>query len=387
MIRLLIYAVLILAGLLVGPTLTANKGYVLVAVGEYTVETSVLGAVVVLLVAFGLLQLLEWAVIKGINLTGSTLAYPRRWRRNQARKHTLQGALALAQQDWAGAEKAMAKGAQAGEYPVINLLAAARAAHHRGDPEACEGYLTQAEALPNAAKAVRITRLRYQIDDGELAQARQSLEALEPKLRQQPQVLKLALELYRAQQDWDALARLLPALSKHKVLPETALEALPEEIEVACLSQCPDLTALEQRWQGLSRRLKRADAVVRAYVTGLARFGQPAQGRKLVLERLDKVAPQPMLLGLLPELAEDAGESVSHILERKYPGLESVALMDCYAALAEKERAWHRAKEWHQKAAKSEPTLDRYRALARVQEQLGERDGALHSYRQILAMS
>ncbi|MBY5922714.1 heme biosynthesis HemY N-terminal domain-containing protein [Ferrimonas balearica] len=387
MIRILFYAVLVLAGLLVGPTLVANKGYVLVAIGEYTVETSVVGAVLVLLVAFGLLQLLEYLVVKLINLTGFTLASPKRWRRNRSRKHTLQGALALAQQDWDAAERSMSLGAQAGEYPVINYLAAARAAHHRGDPEACERHLAEAEKLPGADKAVRVTRLRYQIDDGELALARQGLEALDPKLRQQPQVLKLALDLYRRQQDWDALARLVPALTKHKVLSESELAALPEEIEVACLAQCPDMPALEQRWQGLSRRLKRAEPVLVAYVQGLARFGEMAQGRKLLLEHLDKSAPQPELLAPLPALSQDAAESVVHILERKYPESDSLALIECYAALAEQDRAWRRAKEWRQKAVEQAPTAGRYRALAQVQEQLGEREGALHSYRQLLSLS
>ncbi|MBY6187479.1 heme biosynthesis protein HemY [Marinobacter hydrocarbonoclasticus] len=387
MIRILFYAVLVLAGLLAGPTLVANKGYVLVAIGEYTVETSVVGAVIVLLVAFGVLQLLEYLVVKLVNLTGFTLGSPQRWRRNRSRKHTLQGALALAQEDWTAAEQAMAKGAQAGEYPVINYLAAARAAHHRGDPEASESYLAAAEKQPGATKAVQITRLRYQIDDGELAQARQGLEALEPKLRQQPQVLKLALELYRRQADWDALARLVPALTKHKVLPEEALAALPEEIEVACLNQAPDRDALEQRWQGLSRRLKRSEVVIIAYAQGLARFGDMALGRKQVLDRLDKVAPQPVLLATLPALADGAAESVSHILERKYPESDLLELKDCYAALAEVDRAWRKAKEWRLKAVEQAPTVSRYRALAHVQEQLGEREGALNSYRKLLSMS
>ncbi|MBY6019564.1 heme biosynthesis HemY N-terminal domain-containing protein [Ferrimonas balearica] len=387
MIRILFYTLLVLAGLYAGPKLVANQGYVLIAVGDYTIETSVVKGVLMLLVLFGLLQLLEYLVVKLIGLTGFTLSSPQRWRRKRSRKHTLQGALALAQEDWAAAEKAMARGAQAGEYPVINYLAAARAAHHGGDPEACERYLAEAQKQPGAEKAVQVTRLRYQLDDGQLAEARQGLEALDAKLRQQPQVLKLALELYRRQQDWDALARLMPALSKHKVLTEAELAALPEEIEVVCLSQSPDREALEQRWQGLSRRLKRSESVLVAYANGLARFGDAAAGRKLVLERFDKEAPQPALLAVLPALSEDAAEAVSHILQRKYPDSDLLELKDCYAALAEQDRAWRRAKEWRQKAVEQAPSAERYRALALVQEQLGEREGALHSYRQLLSLS
>ncbi|GAA4887866.1 heme biosynthesis HemY N-terminal domain-containing protein [Ferrimonas pelagia] len=386
MIRLLFYAVLILAGLIVGPKLIEHKGYVMIAVGEWTVETSVIGAVLILLVAFGLLQLLEWAVVKGINLTGFGLAYPARRRREKARQHTLNGALALAEQDWARAEQLLAKGAESGPLPAVNLLSAARAAHHRGDDAACQGYLQQAEQIKGAETAVALTKVRYLLDDERLAEARQHWDALSDKQRSKPQALRQALNLYRRQGDWDALAKLIPALTKHRVLDAAALAQLPAEVEAACLQQKTTLVALEQRWKGLSRGLRKDQRVQLAYLQGLARFEQFDSARQLLLDKLDKQAPQPALLALLPALSGDAAESLSHVLTRRYPQSQQVELLDCLATLAEQQQDWRGATEHRKAALAQQATPARWRALVDLQERLGRRDDAINSYRQLIGV-
>ncbi|GAA5186977.1 heme biosynthesis HemY N-terminal domain-containing protein [Ferrimonas gelatinilytica] len=384
MVRLLFYAVLILAGLFLGPTLIEHKGYVLISVADWTVETSLVAAVVIAVVGFGLLQLVEWVVVKSVNVTGFTLAYPTRRRRKKARQQTLNGALALAEQDWQRAETLMARGVQSGPLPAVNLLAAARAAHHRGDDAACQSYLDKAEAIKGADTAVALTRIRYCIEDDRLAEARQRWDALSERQRQKPQALRQALNLYRKQGDWDALARLIPQLARHKVLPEAQLAQLPAEVEVACLAQQTALPALEQRWKGLSRALRRDIRVQLAYLRGLARFEAVEVARKLLLEKLDRSQPQPELLALLPEIAGDAAESVTHVLQRRYPDHRTPALLDCYAALAEQQQQWREALSHRQAALEGEPTPARWRALGAVQERLGLRDAALNSYRQLV---
>ncbi|SHI01985.1 heme biosynthesis HemY N-terminal domain-containing protein [Ferrimonas marina] len=386
MIRLLFYAVLILAGLIIGPKLMEHKGYILIAVGDYTVETSVVAAVLILLVGFGLLQMLEWLVVKSVNLTGHTLALPSRWRKGKAKKHTLTGALALAEEDWQRAEQAMARGAKAGELPAINLLAAARAAHQRGDGQAWQGYLEQAQALPGVDDAVALTRIRYLLNEHKYVEARQALEALTVKQQAKPAALRLALQLYRAQEDWDALARLIPKLTSKQVLTGAELADLPAEVESLCLAQCSSLEALEQRWRGLNRPLRKHTQVQLAYLQGLARFEQHEKARKLLLEKLDKAQPQPALLALLPTISGDAAESLSHVLHRRYPKPEQPELLDCMAALAEQQEQWAEAGELRQQALELGPTAERYRALVTLQERLGQRDEALNSYRALLAL-
>ncbi|TKB56156.1 heme biosynthesis protein HemY [Ferrimonas aestuarii] len=384
MIRLLIYTLIILAGAFVGPKLVENKGYVLIAVGDYTIETTVIASVLMLLLAFALLQLLEWLLLKIAKTAGFTWRLPSRWRQRSSRRFTLQGALALAEEDWSLAQKAMSKGAGAGELPLVNFLAAARAAHHQGDREQAEALLDKAAEFDNSEAAVSIARIRYRIQDGEFASARQSLEGLSASLRSRPTVLKLAHELYQKQNDWDAIARIAPALVKHKLLSETEAAQLPVDIESGALNACTDLEPLQQRWASLPKKLKKQDQLVLSYVNGLIRFRQPTEARKLLMEQLDKKQPQPQLLALLPLCSEDASESLIQVLKRQYSNVEDADLFDCYANLSRQSRQYREAKRWQRKAIDLAPTKYRYSQLAELQEQLGEQHGALDSYRHLL---
>ena len=383
MIRLLIYTLIVLAGAIAGPKLVENKGYLLVAIGEYTIETSVVAAVLMLLVGFALLQLVEWLVVKLLRTAGLTLALPQRWRQRKSRKFTLEGALALAEENWSKAEQTMAKGADAGELPLVNYLAAARAAHHQGHSEQVEAFLTQAQSFPGSEAAVNIARIRYLIQDGELASARQCLESLSASLRNRPTVLKLAHELFLRQRDWDAVARIAPALTKHKVLDAETLEQLPVQIESGALEACHTLEALNERWQQLPKRRRRQDPLVESYVQGLIRFQQPAEARKALLAQLNKKEPQPALLELLPLCSEDAGESLVHLLERNYSAPQLPDYWDCLANLSRQSRQYKQAKQYQRKAIELAPTRYRYSQLAELQEQLGEHRGALESYRRL----
>ncbi|WP_444544582.1 heme biosynthesis HemY N-terminal domain-containing protein [Shewanella marina] len=106
MIRTLIYLIIILLGLCVSPYLVDNTGYLFVAIGDYELETSVIFAIFALIVFYALLQLVEWIFVGLINLLINSRYIPQRWRQKSARKHTLTGALALAEEDWQAAEKA-----------------------------------------------------------------------------------------------------------------------------------------------------------------------------------------------------------------------------------------------------------------------------------------
>ncbi|QIZ78101.1 heme biosynthesis HemY N-terminal domain-containing protein [Ferrimonas lipolytica] len=386
MIRLLIYAVLVIAGLIAGPQLVEYKGYVMISVADYTVETSLVALVIIALVLFAGLQLLEWLVIKLINTTGATMLMPKRWRQRRAKQHTLSGFLALAEQDWSKAEKAMAKGAKAGEAPMINYFAAARAAHQRGDSEAWQGYLTQAEKQPDAITTAAITRVRYLLEDGEFEQARTQLDGLDAGVKSKPTVRRLALALYRKQQDWDALAELIPLISKDKALPAAELAQLPIEVEQARFAICETVDGVKNRWDALPRQLKKRQDLQVLYAQQLVRLGANDKARAFLLDKLPKGQPEEAMLNVLLDASAGAEEELGNVLRRKYPNADVAALEDCYGTLAERHKSYDKALNHRQQALANEATVARYQGVITLQEQLGQRDRALTNYRKMLEL-
>lgn len=384
MIKILIFLGIILIGLCISPWLVGNTGYVYIAAGDYQIETSLVFGVIALIVFYAVFQVLEWSIITIINLMLRSRFIPHHWRRRSAKKHTLMGALALAEEDWPAAERAMIKGADNGELPAVNLLAAARAAQYQQKIAERDQYLERAAAQPLAANAVATTRTRYLLKQGELTLARTELDKLTPTSKSKAPVLKLALELYRAQGDWDALKLLLPILRKRQILDDIRINELDLATNSALLraAAIKGEEALEQCWQWLSRSERNQSEYLAIYAIGLCRFNRKDQAVKLLSKKL-RTSPELALLRVIPEIltAEDT-EIRKQLLKYEVTHGNNADYQICLAKLYQQTRDMKEAKICWQNVCRLEPTKASWLALARIQEQLGEQGHANQSYRQ-----
>tara|TARA_R110002033_G_scaffold13976_4_gene41262 strand:+ start:512 stop:1681 length:1170 start_codon:yes stop_codon:yes gene_type:complete len=383
MIKTLVYVVLILIGLCLSPLIVGQSGYVYIAIGDYQIETSLVIGVVGLIVFYFALQLLEWLILLLLNMLLSSRYLPEQWRRKAAKKHTLTGALALAEEDWPAAEKAMAKGAEKGEIPVLNLFAAARAAHYQGDITARDHYLTQAENNPIAKTAVYTSRTRYLMKQGELTQARVVLDKLNPTSKSSAPVLKLAQELYLQQNDWQALKLLLPILKKRQLLSETEFNQLNTKTNSILMVNAAKTSEAELNkcWHWLSKSERKQDELVVAYAHGLTQYGHKDKAIKLIIKQLS-AAPSAALFAAIPDLIDAQDQEVRKLLSRLETTHENDAdYQICLAKLAIQSRDTKQAKTHWQNVCRIAPTHQSWLALAQAQEQLGENSSAANSYR------
>ncbi|GIU04201.1 heme biosynthesis HemY N-terminal domain-containing protein [Shewanella glacialipiscicola] len=384
MIKILMLLLIVLIGLCISPWLVGNTGYVYIAAGDYQIETSLVFGIIALIIFYAVFQILEWIVITAINLMLRSRFIPHHWRRRSAKKHTLMGALALAEEDWPAAERAMIKGADNGELPALNLLAAARAAQYQQKIAERDQYLNRAAAQPLAANAVTTTRTRYLLKQGELTLARVELDKLSPTSKSKAPVLKLALELHQAQEDWDALKLLLPILKKRQILDDTQLNELNIATHSALLQAATikGEEALEQCWQWLPRSERNQSQFLAIYAMGLCRFNRKDQAMKLLSKKL-RSSPEPTLLQAIPEIttAQDT-EIRKELLKYEVTHENNADYQTCLAKLYQQTRDMKEAKICWQNVCRLEPTKASWLALARIQEQLGEQSNANQSYRQ-----
>jgi HemY protein len=388
MIKILIFLGIILIGLCVSPWLVGNTGYVYIAAGDYQIETSLVFGILALIVFYAVFQVFEWLLISAINLLLRSRFIPYHWRRRSAKKHTLQGALALAEEDWPAAERAMIKGADNGELPALNLLAAARAAQYQQKIAERDQYLDRAAAQPLAANAVATTRTRYLLKQGKLTLARAELDKLAPTSKSKIPLLKLALELYQAQADWDALKLLLPILKKRQIIDDAQFAALNLTTHIALLKAAAleGEEALELCWQWLSRSERNQSELLAVYAMALCRFKRKDQAIKLLLKKL-RMAPEAPLLQAIPKIvtAEDT-EIRQQLLKHEITHEHNADFQICLAKLYQQTRDMKEAKTCWQNVCRLEPSQASWLALARIQEQLGEQSNANQSYRQAVTL-
>lgn len=383
MIRIMIYLGIILLGLCISPFFEGMNGYLYFTVWDYEVETGVVFAVIALIVFYGLLQILEWAIIFLLNLLFSSRLLPEKWRKKAAKKHTLIGALALAEEDWPTAEKAMSKGAEKGELPALNLLAAARAAQHQNNTEARDEYLLQAENERLAIKAVGTTRTRYLLQQGELDKARKELDKLSPTSKSKLPVLRLALELYQAQSDWHSLKLLLPIVKKRNLLSGEELNELIISTNTSLLTSAQQSSEqdLEKAWHWLSRTERKEMRYLAIYCIGLNLYQRKPEALKLLMKQL-KSSTSADLLSSLAEIISPADveeRKVIFSLEKKYA--EDINFQILLAKLHLQNKEYRHASTYWQKICNLQPEKACWLALAETQEHLGELDKAVNSYR------
>jgi HemY protein len=154
--------------------------------------------------------------------------------------------------------------------PLLDCLGAAYAAEQRGDENARNRYLEWArEHDPDHLVAVEVTRARFLERAGQIAQARQVLEALHDQGHRSRALQGLLVKLLHQEGDWDALEKVLNDSRRSKLLSAEQTKALTRELGVARLmteAQGPG-DGVSAAWRRLSRK-ERNDA---GYVATYAR--------------------------------------------------------------------------------------------------------------------
>jgi len=386
MIRVLVYLGIILAGLCISPFLTASNGYLYLAIGEYEVETSIVFAVLALIVFYSALQLVEWLFVSLFNLVLNSRLLPDKWRKNAARKHTLIGALAVAEEDWAAAEKSMAKGAEKGELPTLNLLSAARAAHHQHHFESRDAYLVKAESSPQAMIAVGTARTRYLLQQGEFDLARQQLDKLVPTNKNKRPLLRLALDLYQAQGDWNALKLLLPSIKKQALLDDTQLSQLTALTNRSILNEAQGNSEqeLNKVWHWLSRSERKQSEYLALYCCGLAQFDRKDEAKKLLLKQL-KSDPCATIFAALADIltpCDIEARKQIFLLENRYN--DNISFIVLLAKLHQQNKEYSLAETYWQKVCDLQPDKACWQALAESQQHLEKYEQAMKNYKTAL---
>jgi HemY protein len=253
--NLLFWLVLALVGALVAQMVLQDPGEVLVRFRGQDYRSTVVGAALIVLLAFFALWLL-WLVV--------TLPF-RGWRgfkRRQMRARLTDGLAALQQGHWTRAEKLLELAAERDEVAAVARVGAARAADARGDAAAAARQLDAlTERHPIAGAIARAERA---LTAGDAATA---LTVLDTPAAQPlpPRGLLLRAEALAALGRAHEAYGMLGALRQQQAVPGPALDGLQARWAAASLIESPDANALADRWDALPKPLQADPAVVGAY--------------------------------------------------------------------------------------------------------------------------
>jgi HemY protein len=389
-VKTLFIAVLVV--LLIAAALAAaiayDPGYVLIAFGPYTLETTVwVGVALVLLILvamYTIILLLHRSVRQG-SMIGRWRAG---WNERRGRQLTQRGLLAYVDSHFERSRVMLERGAPRAESPVVNYLLAARAASAQGEDKLCELYLLRAQRSGEDDLAVALTRAEFQLRAGRPQEALATLAPLQQNAAKHPQVLKLSQESYTALRDWSHVLQLLPQLRRHKVLTREQVAALELRATVALFeelrAQC-QLENLRLRWQQLPRALERNDAIVAQYTGALAELGAGPEAEQILRQHLKREWSEPLVALYGSVVGSDAARQLAQAEQWLQQHAGSAALQLCLGRLAVRNELWGKARDYFEASLNLAEDPQACAELGQLLARLGQHERSSQYYARGLA--
>lgn len=366
MLRYLLLLLVTAAALIAGPLVAGNKGYVLIAIGQYTIEMTVISACLLAVGLYVLLLITESLLSRLFGLRGAT----RRWvHRRRQRKTGLQlgnGLQALLEGRHAQAEKLLLASSAHGEEQSIRLLAAALAAHAQGASDRRDDYLQQVEeGAPQLARGLSLTRARLQQTQGDHEAAKQQLQARLAQTPDDPQLLAQLAAHCLASQDWPLLDSLLPRLAQRRVasqLGQVGAQLYPALLE----AEAKDIDELTRRWEQLPKASRQQPEVVAGYVNRLLDLEARELAEQTLAPLLRKQPDHAALLAPIRRWDHPALQLLA-ILQKVTTPNAAQALALGWLLL--QQRDFPAARQQLEQALALQPSAAVYQALAQLMEQ------------------
>ena len=381
----LVIVLALIVGALAAHLVLADNGYVLINFRGYVVETSVPILVLLLLLGYVGIRLLV-KVWRAPRHLGEAWA---RARINYAGRQATKGYIALAEGRLARGERLLTRGARLSETPLLNYLAAARAAQMQGDRDRRDGWLRMAcEQEPAAEDAVLLTQAELQLEDGQYAEALASLNRVRARHPTHAQALKLLGELHYRRREWQPLAELLPLLRRRGNVPAGMLDEWSVDTYGNIMTSVRlDRTALDQVWEDVPRHLRREPRLTLTRAGALVACGS-VEDAEAEIRRTLKEDWSEALINLYGELA--AADPAAH-LKRTEAWLkerpDDPALLLAAGRASVRHQLWGKARSYLEASLAIRPAPETYRALGQLMARVGEAQSASKAYERGLAMT
>lgn len=361
-----------------------DPGYLLIAFGSYTFETSLLALIVISGIVYllfkSLVVLLQWINPRKLFQFGYEL---NEQRKAKARSGTIEGLLYFTRGNWQSSYNLLTKSIGDKDSSVVNYLAAAYAAHKVGRKDDWIKCLEDAEkTYPKARSTINFLKAQLLFKLGQLEQSVAVLEQLKRSSVNDHSLLFLLKDVYLQLQDWQALKEILPTLEKNQVVDAVEIEQIQmrifmEELYSACFamsdsSKEESLLQLNKLWKKAPAKYRENEKVVKHFSELLLQLDAKANAAKAIETAVSKcwsetlvqrygeldygVSPQQLIIaeGWLKTRPADAN------------------LMLCLGRISMRNELWGKAKEYYKASIKTSPTALAYGELSRLLRHLGE---------------
>jgi len=347
MIKFIALVILFFAAVAISPLLIGEKGYILIAMGNITIESTVVTASICLIVLFIVLLFSLKIFRSGIKLSvGSwnkiAFASKRRGERDYRK-----GIAAYLLGDYQQAEHLLVKSAEPSSQQSNAYLIAAKAAQAQQLPANASHYLQllehhQATEKNNNIESI-LVKLAILMEQNEIKKARTLLDQHHRYIGQDARLLSLEIRLSILEKRFENAISFIAKARKQKEINAEQIKQWDGEAYLGQFRQViaeKDQQALNKYWSGLSRKEQHNDTIVHAYCTVLAENQITAPLDKLLVP-LVKKAKNTVLINALKSLPlTKPNELIAATQKHLHGDQHNIFWLSCLGHFALKGKDW-----------------------------------------------
>lgn len=316
--RLLLLLLLIFAAVALSPMLIDEKGYILIAMGDLTLESTVVTASIMLMLTFMAL-LITLKVFRGsLNFSFATWNKIAFAGRRRALRNLNKGIAAYVLGDYQQSEHLLAKSAEASSLEHIAYLVAADAAQKQALKPNTEHYLALLEkstdTLKEAGLEAILIKIKLLIGQQNYQFAREVIDQHHKHIGHDARLLSLEIDLSLIEQRFDYVVKQLNSAKKQKTITSETIAKWQQAAFYGAFNnqiKQHDNNALMQYWQQLAKKVKQEEVVVLAYCRVLAENNINEPLAKVLLPVVKKAADSKLLKSIRSLPITQANELVA----------------------------------------------------------------------------
>jgi len=387
MVKLYLFSLLVIVlALLVSLYLgfPGDPGYLLIAFGSTTFETSLFALLVAVTVLYLVIKLIL-IVFHWIN-PWNLIRFGRNYKehlRAKSRSKTIEGLLYFTRGNWESSYNLLKKGMKDSDASVVNYLAAAYAAYQQGNKEAWMNCLETAKnKYPAARSTINSLKAQLLFKSNQLEQCVAVLQQMKTSSLNDASLLQLLKDVYLKLNDWEQLENLLPALEKNSVVDGLEAEQIRVRIFMENLyrissrrvdfSDVEISVQLEKAWKKGTASYKQDEKIVKHYADILFKLDQKEQAGKAIEVALNKNWSDELIkrYGELDFGTPHQQLLIAESWIQKRPG--NARLLVALGRLAMRNELWGKAREYFDTSIEISSTAEAHGELARLLKFLGE---------------
>ena len=290
--KLLIFALVLVAGLSVAELARQDPGYLLINYKDWIIETSLI-VVFIAGILLASLMYIVYLIARPVNrVTNKFLGIADENTKLKKADQTFhRGLLSLSDGDWKNAESLLGKAASKSSFTVVAFLGAARAAYELGKNSLCEKYLSKAMAFDkknNHRERQHILLFKGQIALGE-SRFEDCLEMLQSLNTQQhgSTYLKLKIRALVELKKWHQVFALLNEARESGVLGDNELVKI-ESASLAAVIENQPLETVNNYWKQIPSKRQNISDIASVYFSALLKNKAHNHAEALAKKQIQK---------------------------------------------------------------------------------------------------